>query len=510
MQWDTMTREQYEALQDRQLKRFIAEEVYPFHPYYGDLFRKHGILPRHIGSVSDLRHFSELFTTKTIIAAQPEAFVVQPTPKRVFLSPPRTRPLVLVARELARAGIAIPNLLFDQTLNRLPSLLYRFGRVQLPRPLSAKAFLEYRYAPHFPTGTTGRSTGGVPTVFWFTGVDMARMAKLGSRYFSLLGMGNLQPQERRCIDLFPVSIHLADLFLREVSRGVPAMVFPTGGGKGIGTERSLRVAEASEARLLAGVPDYVERFLEYAVDEKRNLSHVERVILGGDAVGPKRRESIIELLRKCGAMDPVVIASYGFTEAKIAFIECVEGAREGGVGYHVFPELGAVEILDPDPNSRGEVCWSTIVGAGTVVLRYRTGDHAAFSWEPCPACGRTLPRIVGPITRKTSDMIKNIAGTLVDFNHVCEVFENDASVTEWQVEIAGNKNTGERLNVFVALRDGTDNDAACSRLVVAFQTAADGLAPYKIRVLTHEELVARLGIETELKAQRIKDLRKEA
>src|SRR3989344_8649319 len=155
MRWDRMSREQYEALQDRQLKRFIAEEVYPFHPYYRTLFGKHGIKPRHIEAVVDLRALPELFTTKAMIAAQPEAFVLQPTPKRLFLSPPRTRPLVLVAREFLRAGIAIPNLLFDQTLNRLPSLLYRFGRVQLPRPLSAKAFLEYRYAPHFPTGTTG-------------------------------------------------------------------------------------------------------------------------------------------------------------------------------------------------------------------------------------------------------------------------------------------------------------------------------------------------------------------
>jgi len=509
MQWDRMSREQYEALQDRQLKRFIAEEVYPFHPYYRTLFGKHGIKPRHIEAVVDLRALPELFTTKAMIAAQPEAFVLQPTPKRLFLSPPRTRPLVLVAREFLRAGIAIPNFALDQLLNRFPSNLYRFGRLHILRPRSAKETMEYRYAPYFPTGTTGRSTG-TPTIFWFTPYDMDRLARLGRQYFELLGMAHLPPQERRGLNLFPVQMHLADVFLREISRGVPAMEFPTGGGKGIGTARSLIVGERAESRLIAGVPDYVERFLEHAVDEKRNLSYVERVVLGGDAVGPKRRENITALLKKCGAKDPVVIASYGFTEARIAFIECVEGAREGGIGYHVFPELGAVEVLDPDRSGRGEVCWSSIVGAGTVVLRYRTGDHAAFSWDPCPACGRTLPRIVGPITRKTSDMIKNIAGTLVDFNHVCEVFENDASVTEWQVEIAGNKNTGERLNVFVALRDGTDNDAACSRLVVAFQTAADGLAPYKIRVLTHEELVARLGIETELKAQRIKDLRKEA
>ena len=81
-----------------------------------------------------------------------------------------------------------------------------------------------------------------------------------------------------------------------------------------------------------------------------------------------------------GAGPVDVIATYAFTEAKMAWVECP--APPGGEpgGYHIGADLAIIEIIDPEtgrtvgPMQPGEIVFSALDSRGTVVLRYRTGD----------------------------------------------------------------------------------------------------------------------------------------
>ena len=74
------------------------------------------------------------------------------------------------------------------------------------------------------------------------------------------------------------------------------------------------------------------------------------------------------------------------------------------------------------------------------MLRYRTGDYidGGLVYEPCPHCGRSLPRLVGNISRRSEVREMNldkIKGTLVDFNELDRVLDDAKDIGSWQVEL---------------------------------------------------------------------------
>ena len=75
-----------------------------------------------------------------------------------------------------------------------------------------------------------------------------------------------------------------------------------------------------------------------------------------------------------------------------------------------------------------------------MVVRYRTGDHldGGLSCEPCTYCGRTVPRLVGNISRVSEirrlDFAK-LKGTLVDFNGLEHALDDLDGLGPWQIEL---------------------------------------------------------------------------
>jgi phenylacetate-CoA ligase len=74
--------------------------------------------------------------------------------------------------------------------------------------------------------------------------------------------------------------------------------------------------------------------------------------------------------------------------------ECIE-VRDG---LHVHEDHFLVEIVDPQSGAplpegeEGELVFTTLLKEAMPLLRYRTGDIASMTTEPCP-CGRTTARI---------------------------------------------------------------------------------------------------------------------
>jgi phenylacetate-CoA ligase len=74
--------------------------------------------------------------------------------------------------------------------------------------------------------------------------------------------------------------------------------------------------------------------------------------------------------------------------------ECIEGHN----GAHIQEDHFLVEVIDPtteqpvEPGQEGELVFTTLTKEALPMLRYRTGDIASVTSEPC-VCGRTTARM---------------------------------------------------------------------------------------------------------------------
>ncbi len=475
-------------LQDHLLQRRVQEYLYPFSPHYRALFDQHGIRPESIRTVADLRHVP--LTTKQDLlptADDPQRFrkfVLQPDPASLKAAWPLRRKLRLLAESWLHGKAAV-----RQRLRR-------------------------EFYPCFMTFTTGRSAEPLP--FFYSPHDIALLHESGKRLTEVIGVD----QEARVANLFPYAPHLA--FWQVVFAGFETgmMILSTGGGRVMGSAGDLRASSRIRAEVLLGVPGYIYHLLRRGAAEGCDLSSVKLVVLGAERVPPGLKEKVRRMLTDMGATDVKVIGTYGFTEARMAFAEC---PTEIGVysGYHLSPDLAVFEVIDPKtgevvPEGQpGELVFTPLDGRASSVFRYRTGDRVrgGLRWDPCPHCGRTVPRIDSDITRESSlkDLRQElkIKGTLVNLEDCAQVLGDLAEIEEWQVELRKKDDDPlevDELILHVALRDGACPDATRTHLHEAFKGRME-ISPNRIEVLTLETILRKIGMETEMKEKRFVDAR---
>ena len=389
--WDQLTPPESRKMQDSLLRRFITKQVYPFSSHYRNLMDAKGIDPESIRSVDDLRRLP--FTSKNDLLNSPEH------PER------------------AKEFLLLPD---PAVLRRRPSILLKAltrGREWVRRDL------EDEYQPLLLTSTTGRSADPVP--FLYTRRDIDNLRTNGGR---VIDLGNRSTGDRM-LNLFPYAPHLAYWLTHYAARSRNLFSMGTGGGKVMGTDGNLDMLEKVRPTILIGMPTFLYHVLHKGVQEGRKLESLGCIVLGGEKVAPGTRRKLASLANELGAGEITTLATYGFTESKLAFPECAVPAGETSTGYHLFPDLGILEIIDPSTGKvlpqgeGGEIVFTPLQARGTVVLRYRTGDMAegGIIHEQCPRCKRSVPRLMGRISRVSgihSMQLQKVKGTLVDFNQL--------------------------------------------------------------------------------------------
>lgn len=134
---------------------------------------------------------------------------------------------------------------------------------------------------------------------------------------------------------------------------------------------------------------------ELAAHVRKNHMEIplKGVITTGEPVFAHQRVPIQEAFQ-CKVYD-----SYRTREAGPVAQQC----REGG-GLHLNAECLYVEIENQEPSTEetGEVIITDLVNYGMPFIRYRIGDIAGVSLDPCP-CGRSLPMLV-ELRGRTSDV----------------------------------------------------------------------------------------------------------
>ncbi|MHC5065511.1 MAG: phenylacetate--CoA ligase family protein [Planctomycetota bacterium] len=477
-------------LQDLKLAKFVREYLYPFHPYYRALFDKEKIRPEQIRSVADLARLP-LTSKQDLLPTEEDPqqfknFILQPDAASLKQAWPLSKKLPLLAQRLTRG------------------------------PEVVKKQLRREFSPCFMSFTTGRSAEPMP--FFYSLHDLDNLHETGSRLVEVLGL----EQEFRIANLFPYAPHLA--FWQVVFAGLETgmMVLSTGGGRVMGSSGDLRAIARTKADAILGVPGYIYHLLRRGAAEGHDLSSVKTVVLGAERVPPGMKNKIRAMLSEMGANDVQVFGTYGFTEARMAFAECPTGDPEIYSGYHLYPDLAIFEVIDPKTGEvlpegeSGELVITPLDGRASMVFRYRTGDlvRGGIQYEPCPHCGRCVPRISSDLTRESSlkDLqTLKVKGTLVNLEDCAQILGNFSEIEEWQIELCKKDNDPmevDEIVVRLALQEDACEQETIKKIKESFKGRIE-VSPNRVEFFDLPDMLEKIGMESEMKEKRFVDSRPE-
>jgi phenylacetate-CoA ligase len=480
--WQQLTEPVVRQLQAEQLRDFLRTAVLPFSAHYRKLFQEHGLDAESFRTLEDLQRLP--FTTKSDLLNTPT-------------QPQRFKDFILIPDQ--------------KVLARRPSTILHalaHGREQVKRDF------ESEFRPIFVTFTTGRSAE--PTPLFFTQHDLTRLATAGRRLVEICAA---RPEDRM-LNSLPFAPHLAFWLAHYAGTSGGVLTVSSGGGKVMGTEGNIRHLRKFKPEILIGVPTFVYHLLHQAAEEGVHCENLRCIVLGGEKVSDGLRQKLHDLALELGARDVQVLATYGFTEARLAWSECPFPHDQPSGGYHLYADLGIMEVIDPKteevlpPGQPGELVFTPLGARGSVVLRYRTGDYTdgGLTYERCPHCGRTLPRLLGNISRRSEVKQMNfdkIKGTLVDFNEMERVLDDAPHIGAWQVELRKVNDDPlelDELILHVNKLNGTDEEQLSRELG---ERCVEHLEIHPNRILFHDadEIRALQGVGTLIKEQKLVDHR---
>lgn len=484
--WDQMNRKEIRAMQLGRLRALVRDRLLPFSPFYARRLDSLGLDHRALRRIEDLAAFP--FTTKADVVPSaenpdgPRAFVLKPDAEAIRTRLPRMALIRILAEKLL------------------------FGADRLQRRLIAE------YNPTKILFTTGRSAASLP--FFLTRYDLELLEETGRRITRVLG---LDPRSDRVVSLFPYAPHLAFWQVAACSEAAGVLTVDTGGGRVMESDRILDLIGRLKPTTLCGMPGYFYHLLRKARNEGHAWPFVRKIALGGEGVPSVLKQKIVAILGEMGAEEPRVSSVYGFTEARQCWAECLDAEN---TGFHTSPDLCLIEIVDPKTGeilpegSTGEIVYTGLDGRGSSLLRYRTGDvvEGGLTHEPCPGCGRVLPRISSRIRResnqKTLDVAK-VKGAWIDFNALAEMLGAEAAIEEWQIVLAKKNDDPfevDEIELWCALAPQFDRATFRERIQRGIAGRTE-IHFNRIETVSLDEMLARLGMETKTKEERIVDRR---
>ncbi|MGA7214534.1 MAG: AMP-binding protein, partial [Terrimicrobiaceae bacterium] len=346
--------------------------------------------------------------------------------------------------------------------------------------------------------------------------DLAVLRVSGFRLMQLAGARSGD----RMLSMFPFAPHLAFWQTHYAGTEFGVFILSSGGGKTVGTDGNIRMLRKLNPDVLIGMPTFVYHVLREAALDGVRCDNLRGIVLGGEKVPQGLRRKLREAASSLRSRSVSVISTYGFTEAKMAWCECLFPVDAEPSGYHLYPDLGIVEIIDPetgalkDDGEAGEIVFTSLDARGTCVVRYRTGDivEGGLTYEPCPHCGRVMPRLLGKISRCSNVremQLDKIKGTLVDFNELEHVLDDIPRVGSWQIELRKVNDDPmevDELVFHISLADGGEESAVSKEITRCLFERVE-LHPNRILFHTDSEMRLLQGVGEKLKEQKVVDRR---
>jgi len=176
-------------------------------------------------------------------------------------------------------------------------------------------------------------------------------------------------------------------------------------------------------------------FLARMILEQELNVHQPKVILtSSEKLTSEMRDAIEQ------AYNSEVFDAYSGVEACCLASEC-EYHR-----LHVSPDVGIIEIIDENgnpvkPGIPGEIVATGLLNFEQPLIRYRTGDLAIWSTEPCP-CGRHMPvleelvgRVEDTVIGQDGREIVRFHGIFVGLPHIIEGQIIQDTLTSFRVRL---------------------------------------------------------------------------
>jgi len=256
---------------------------------------------------------------------------------------------------------------------------YPFGLLRVPREECVRI--------HASSGTRGKAT-----IVAYTRADLELWADCCARAIAAAGGGAGTVVHVA----YGYGLFTGGLGVHYGAERLGCTVVPASGGN---TPRQAQLLEDLGAEILCCTPSYALAIADH-VSEPARLS-LRAGIFGAEPWTEGLREAIEH------AFDLVALDIYGLSEILGPGVssECAEGRA----GAHVNEDHFLVEVVDPETGAGvaegeiGELVFTTLTKEALPLLRYRTGDLASLSREPC-VCGRTFTRM-SRVVGRTDDML---------------------------------------------------------------------------------------------------------
>lgn len=314
--------------------------------------------------------------------------------------------------------------------------------------------------------------------------DLDVVARAGARLWRVLGLD----ADDALLSALPAAATTEHVALQyaALAAGTPAL-FP-----GDDIDDLVAAARLAPPTVLA-VATPTATDVVHALGEASALSRVTTVLLVG-APTADERSGVVRALRDAGTTNAAVLAVHAPTGARVMWGECRES--QGVTGLHTYPDLEVVQTVDPETGddttagSGGELVLTQLGMRGSALLRWRTADLVEqVTSEPCPACGRTSPRVTR--LRREALVIGTNGGRFLDLRVLAGALAGRPEITDWRVVLGGRRRDG-RGQVVVHLQTAADpGDAAVG--AAADLRAVGSRLPTQLVAATAEELNALSG-----------------
>jgi phenylacetate-CoA ligase len=256
---------------------------------------------------------------------------------------------------------------------------YPFGMLRVPRDECVRI--------HASSGTRGKAT-----IVAYTANDLSLWADCCARAIAAAGGG---PGTLVHI-AYGYGLFTGGLGFHYGAERLGCTVVPASSGN---TPRQAQLLEDLGAEILCCTPSYALAIADHVEDAGR--LKLRAGLFGAEPWTERMRGAIEEALNICA------IDVYGLSEIVGPGVaaECLEGLG----GAHVNEDHFLVETVDPETGTAvpdgelGELVFTTLTKEAMPLLRYRTGDLASVTREPC-SCGRTFARM-SRVKGRTDDML---------------------------------------------------------------------------------------------------------
>jgi phenylacetate-CoA ligase len=247
---------------------------------------------------------------------------------------------------------------------------YPFGLLAVPRERIARV--------HASSGT-----GGKPTVVGYTTGDLDVWAEVMARCLETAGV-----RPRMLVhNAFGYGLFTGGLGFHHGAERLGLPVVPISGGR---TERQAMLLRDFQAQVLCCTPSYALTIAE-AVERAGIATHELALELGCFGAEPWSEAMREQIERRLGLR---ARNFYGLSEIIGPGVSAECDAVDG---LHLNEDHFLTEVVE------GELVFTTLTKEALPLIRYRTGDIATVTEEPC-ACGRTFARM-SPVRGRRDDML---------------------------------------------------------------------------------------------------------